>query len=327
VTTSLRWGLLGTAHINRRLIPAMRAVRRSAVGAVASRDAARAAAYAREWSIPVVHDSYDGLLRDRGVDAVYVPLPNSLHVEWTLRALDAGKHVLCEKPLALAPEDVDRIAAVARSRSLVVAEAFMYRHEPLIAEVVRLVQSGAVGSLWSISAGFGYLQSRQPDVRLDASLGGGSLWDVGCYAVSAARLVAAGEPVIALGAAVMGPSGVDESFSGLLQFPGGVTATVQSSFRVSHRMWLDVSGTTGVLRVARPFRPEPLERIEVQAGNEVEVVRVEGSSALFVRLIEDFVAAVLDGRRPAISLAESRGNAAALAALHASAQTGRAVTI
>ena len=129
----IRWGVLGTAHINRRVIPAMRAARCSTVLAVASRDLRRAQAYAREWAIESVHGSYDALLHDRTIDAVYIPLPNSAHVEWTLRALDAGKHVLCEKPLALVPDDVDRIAAVASAQSLVVAEAFMYRHEPLIA--------------------------------------------------------------------------------------------------------------------------------------------------------------------------------------------------
>ena len=305
----------------------MRTARRSALVAVASRDGARAAAYAREWDIATVHDSYNALLRDRGVDAVYIPLPNALHVEWTLRALDAGKHVLCEKPLALTPEDVDRIAAVARARTLVATEAFMYRHEPLIARVVELLRGDAVGSPWLIDAGFAYRQSRVPDIRLDAVLGGGSLWDVGCYAVSVARLVAGTEPVSALGFAEVTKAGIDDAFSGLLRFPGNVIATVHSNFRASYRTWLEVTGTDGVLRVINPFRPGPAEEIEVRRGDDVERVAVEGSPALFVRQIEDFAAAAIDGKAPAVSLAESRGNAAALAALHASAQSGRAVAI
>jgi D-xylose 1-dehydrogenase (NADP+, D-xylono-1,5-lactone-forming) len=297
------------------------------LAAVASRELSRAGEYARHWEIPVAHGSYDALLRDRAVDAVYIPLPNALHVEWTLRALDAGKHVLCEKPLALVPEDVERIDAVARAGGLVVAEAFMYRHEPLIARVVELVRNGEIGALASLNTGFTYLQNRAPDVRLDASLGGGSLWDVGCYAVSATRLVTGAEPRAAFGFATLAPTGVDDSFTGLLEFANGLVATVHSSFRAPHRTWLEASGTDGVLSVAHPFRPASPDVIEIRRGDERRRESVEGSPQLFVRQIDDFVAAALDGRAPAISLTDSRGNAAALAALHAAARTRRAVTL
>ena len=327
MSVTLRWGLLGTAHINRRLIPAMRAALRSTVAAVASRDAARAVLYAREWQIPAVHSSYDALLHDRRIDAVYIPLPNSMHVEWTLRALDAGKHVLCEKPLALVAEDVDRVEAVARARERVVAEAFMYRHEPLIARTLELLRDNIVGPLRSISAGFSYAQSRASDVRLDASLGGGSLWDVGCYAVSAVRLVAGAEPTEVVGFAQTNDSGVDDAFTGLLRFPLGVVATVYSSFRAAYRTWLEAAGAEGVVRVANPFKPGAREQIEIQRANETWGVAVDGSPLLFVRQIDDFVAAALDARPPAVTLRESRGNAAALAALYRSAQTGRSVQL
>jgi predicted dehydrogenase len=327
VSTPLRWGLLGTALINRRLIPALRAARRSELVAVASRDGDRAAGYAREWGISTAHSSYEALLRDRSIDAVYVPVPNSLHVEWTLRALDAGKHVLCEKPLALTPDDVDRVAAVARARSLVVAEAFMYRHEPLIAKVVELVRDGTIGRPWLMASGFTFVQSRMPDVRLDPSLGGGSLWDIGCYAVSAVRLVAGQEPASAFGVAAMTESGVDDAFSGVLHFPGGLVASVHSSFRADYRTWLEVAGADGVLRVDNPFRPRQREPIVIHRGNETRQIAVDGSPELFVRQIEDFVGAALDGRPPAVSLAETRGNTAALVALYRSAQTGCKVAI
>lgn len=328
MSTALRWGVLGTAHINRRLLPAMRTARRSEVVAVASRDGQRAAAYAREWDIAVTHDSYDALLRDRRVDAVYVPLPNALHVEWTLRALDAGKHVLCEKPLALVPADVDRIAAVAQARSLVVAEAFMYRHEPLMAAILELVRGDAVGTPWLIAAGFSFTQSRVPDVRLDAALGGGSLWDIGCYAVSIARVVAGRDPIAVLGTATpTRDGGVDAAFSGLLRFSDGLVATIHSSFLATYRTWLEVHGRDGVLRVANPFRPGASEDIEVQRGEERERLAIAGSPALFVRQVDDFVAAALDGRAPLVSLEESRGNAAALAGLYEAARAGRAVTL
>ena len=297
------------------------------LAAVASRHPARADGYAREWNIPATHGDYEALLHDRGVDAVYIPLPNALHVEWTLRALDAGKHVLCEKPLALAPEDVDRIEAVARARALVVTEAFMYRHEPLIARAVQLVRDGHLGAITRISAGFTYLRSRSPDVRLDASLGGGSLWDVGCYGVSAIRLVAGAEPTAAFGFATMSSTGVDQSFTGLLQFGDGLVTAVHSSFLAPYRTWLEVIGDAGIMTVDHPFKPAHSDAIEIRRGDEVLRETVEGSSVLFVRQIDDFVAAALDGREPAVSLRDSRGNAAALAALHTSARSHRAVTL
>lgn len=326
MTGAVRWGLLGTAHINRRLIPAMRQAARSVVTAVASRESQRARDTARQWDIPVAHAGYESLLRDPAVDAVYIPLPNALHVEWTLRALDAGKHVLCEKPLALVAEDVDRIAAVARGRGLVVAEGFMFRHEPLIRQVLALVREGAVGGLQRLSAGFTYQQSRQADVRLDASLGGGSVWDVGCYTVNVVRLLAGAEPTEVFGFATMA-HGVDDMFSGLLKFPGGVVADVSCGFRAPYRTWLEVRGDAGVLRVANPFKPSAREEILLERDETIRRLVVEGSPQLFVRQVEDFVGAALDGRGPVVSLTDSRGNAAALAALLASARSGRAVQI
>ena len=324
---ALRWGLLGTAHINRRLIPAMRATRRSVVAAVASRTADRAHAYAAEWQIPTAHAGYDTLLRDATIDAVYIPLPNALHVEWTLRALDAGKHVLCEKPLAATAEDVDRVQAVALARQRVVAEAFMYRHEPMTARLLDLLSANAIGRVSHIAAGFTFAQSREHDVRLDKALGGGSLWDVGCYAVGLARLVAGAEPTSAFAYASYGTSGVDEAFTGLLHFPGGCVATIHSGFRSPYRMWLEVIGAEGMLRVDNPFKPAPRDDIAVTRGSETERVTVEGSPLLFVRMIEDFVAAALDGRAPAVSLTDSRGNAAALAALHRAAASGQPIQL
>jgi len=327
VSAALRWGLLGTAQINRRLIPAMRAARRSVVAAVASRDAARSAAYAREWEIPVAHGSYDALVHDGAIDAVYIPLPNALHVEWTLRALDAGKHVLCEKPLAASGEDVDRVAAVAHARERVVAEAFMYRHEPLFARVLALTADGAIGTLQTINAGFTFLRTRRHDVRLDPRLGGGSLWDVGCYPVSAALAIAGGAADEAFGWATGPEGGVDESFSGALRFRGGAVAMIHSGFHAAYRTWLEVGGSDGAMRIANPFKPGPRESIELQRGDRVETIIVEGSPQLFVREIEDFVAAVLDGRPPAMSLHDSRHVAAALAALYSSVERRRPVQL
>ena len=327
MAATLRWGLLGTAQINRRLIPAMRAARRSTIAAVASRDRARAEAYAAEWQIPAAHTGYDTLIRDPAIDAVYISLPNTLHVEWTLRALDAGKHVLCEKPLALTPDDVDRVEAVARARGRVVAEAFMYRHEPLIGRVLELIAGDAIGEIRTMSSGFSFARERADDIRLNAALGGGSLWDIGCYAVSAVRLIAGAEPIEAFGWAAAAPTGVDESFTGLLKFPRDVVAAVHSDFGAANRTWLEVAGVDGVLRVNDLFRPSPRHDIYLRRGDGVQQLSVDGSPLLFVRQVEDLIASALDGRPPAVSLQESRGNAAALAALYRSAQEGRPVQL
>lgn len=315
----LRWGILGTARINRRIIPALQASGRSRLGAVASRDRARAEAYATEWNIPLGLGGYDTLLRDPSIDAVYVPLPNSEHVPWTLAAIEAGKHVLCEKPLALSAADVDRVAASAAARGVHVAEGFMYRHEPLTARVVSLVHSGAVGSVRAIVSGFTYTRTRDHDVRLDPVLGGGALWDVGCYPVSYAALLAGRDPKMAFGSAHWLPSGVDEEFSGLLRFSGGATASVYAGFRAAYRTWLEVLGSDAALTVPNPFKPGPLETLELERAGAIERIPVAGSDTLFVRQVADFERSVLDGAPPVVSLADSRRTATILGSLYASA--------
>jgi predicted dehydrogenase len=317
---SVRWGLLGTARINRRLVPALRAAARSTITVVTSREAARAEAFAREWDIPHAVGGYDVLLSRADVDAVYIPLPNSLHVDWTLSAMAAGKHVLCEKPLALRPEDVDEIAAAATRLGVTVAEGFMYRHEPLTQAVVRLVHEGAVGAVRHIVSGFSYAQNRAGDVRLDKALGGGALWDVGCYPVSYACLLMGRDATDAAGLARLAPGGVDEEFTGLLRFPGDRTASVYASFRAAYRTWLDITGSEGWLRVPNPFRPGPSETVEVERLGERRTIDVPGSPLLFVRQVENVVRAILDGDPLVVPLAESRRVASALARLYAAAE-------
>ena len=316
----LRWGILGTARINRRLIPAIRAARRSDLMAVASRNRERAEAHALEWDIPRAIEGYQRLLADPAIDAVYIPLPNSEHVKWTLAAVEAGKHVLCEKPLALDPLDVDRIAVAARAHQASVEEGFMYRHEPLTAKVLELVHGGALGAVRAIVSGFTFAQSGAGDVRLNPELGGGALWDIGCYPVTYARLIADRDPKMVFGSAQWTSTGVDEEFIGLLRFPGGTTATIYAGFRAAYRTWLEVLGSDGALTVPNPFRPGPLETLELERLGAVERIDVHGSAEIFVRQVEHFEASVLDGAAPVVSLAESRRTAATLSALYASAR-------
>ena len=311
----VRWGLLGTARINRRLIPAMRATARSTIAAIASRTPDRAAAHAREWEIPAAVDSYEALLQRDDVDAVYIPLPNSLHVEWTLHAIAAGKHVLCEKPIATGAADVDRIAGAALRAGVVVEEGFMYRHEPLTAAVAGLVNGGAIGAVRTIVSGFTYVQARADDVRLVRSLGGGALWDVGCYPVSYACLLTGRGHVSAAGVARVADSGVDEELTGVLGFPAGITASIYAGFRAAPRAWLEVIGSEGSLVVPNPFKPGPQEQLLLTRLGERRTIDVQGSELLFARQVEHFVAAVLDGAPVTVPLSDSRRTVAACGAL------------
>jgi predicted dehydrogenase len=299
----------------------MRAAGRSAIVAVASRDLSRAEAFARDWDIAHAVGSYQDLLDRDDVSAVYIPLPNSLHVEWTLKSVEAGKHVLCEKPMAMDPADVERIAAAAVRAGVVVEEGFMYRHEPLTARVVRMVADGSVGAVRAIVSGFTYAQGRPNDVRLVAALGGGALLDVGCYPVSYACLLAGRDPVTARGVARFTTGGVDEEFMGVLGYPAGVTASIYAGFRAAYCTWLQVMGSEGSLTVPNPFKPGPLEQLRLERFGETSTIEVRGSEMSFTRQVAHFGEAVLDGAPPMVTLDESRRTAAALAALHAAART------
>ena len=298
----------------------MRLARRSELVALASRDRARAESYAREWSIPRAVAGYQSLLDDPGIDAVYIPLPNTDHVPWTLAALAAGKHVLCEKPLALDPHDVDRLAAAAASANRIVEEGFMYRHEPLTDRVVSLIRDGAIGEVRAIVSGFTFALDMAGNIRLDPSLGGGSLWDVGSYPVTYAQLLIGHEPKMVFGSAHWHPAGVDEEFIGLLRFDEGVTANIYAGFRAAYRTWLEILGSDGGLTVPNPFKPGPLETLELEHKGGLEQIEVPGSPEIFVREIENFAARVLDGAPAVVSLAESRRTAATLCGLYASAR-------
>ena len=298
----------------------MRLARRSELVAVASRDLGRADAHARAWSVPRAVAGYQALLDDSSIDAVYIPLPNTEHVPWTLAAIAAGKHVLCEKPLALDPGDVDRIARAAAVAGVVVEEGFMYRHEPLTARVQSLINDGAVGTVRSIVSGFTFALDTPHNIRLDPSLGGGSLWDVGSYPVTYAQLIAGHEPTMVFGTAHWHAVGVDDEFMGMLRFREGVTANVYAGFRAAYRTWLEILGSEGALTVPNPFRPGPLETLALERRGTIEHIEVTGSPEMFVREIEDFESAVLDGADPVVSLAESRRTAATLAALYGSAK-------
>jgi predicted dehydrogenase len=325
--TTLRWGLLSTARINRALITPLRASSRNQLVAVASRTPAQADAYAKEWNIPRAFGSYAAMLADPGIDVIFNPLPNGLHAEWTIKAAQAGKHVLCEKPLAISVEEVAAMAEAARRAGVVVAEAFMYRHHPQTLKVKEVIDSGAIGALRLVRGSFTFNLTQANDVRLDPALGGGSIWDVGCYPISYARTMIGSEPIEVFGWQTTGPTGVDEMFSGQLRFAHNVIAQFDCGFRAPYRTHIEIVGGDGTITVPHPFRPESNEQITLAHNNdETQMIDVP-SQELYIGEVEDMADAILIDRPPRVSLADSRGNVAAIVALLRSAREGRPVTL
>jgi xylose dehydrogenase (NAD/NADP) len=323
----LRWGLLSTARINRVLLPPLRASARNELTSIASRDLKRAQAYADERSIPRVFGSYEAMLADPDVDVIYNPLPNSMHTEWTIKAADAGKHVLCEKPLANTVEEVDAITAAAKKAGVVVMEAFMYRHHPQTLKVKELVEGGAIGKLQLIRGSFTFKISDEGDVRLNSSLGGGSIWDVGCYPISYARLIAGAEPVEVFGWQVTGrASGVDETFAGQMRFSNGVYAQFDSGFRTPRRAHMELVGDEGSIVVVEPFQPKLDEKIILKNGEKEEIITIPGED-LYLGEVENMADAILKGQPPRMSLVDSRNNVATIQALLRSAKEGKPISM
>ena len=322
----LRWGLLSTARINRLIIPAVRASARSELTTVASRSLEKARAYAAEWTIPRALGSYEALLDDPDIDIVYIPLPNSLHVEWTVRALEAGKHVLCEKPLALTVAEVDRIADIARRTGRVATEGFMYRHQPLTHAVDALVKSGRLGHVRGFKGAFTFPLTRERDVRFDAALGGGSLWDVGCYPVSYACMLANALPAEVFGWQQTSASAIDLEFAGMMRFADGSVAQFDCGFIGPFRAEMEVIGRDAALRVERPFRTDELSRMILMVGDARETLPFPAAPP-FAGEIADIEAAALDAQAPRVTLAESRRTVATLCALYESARRGLPVQL
>lgn len=321
----LRLGLLSTARINRAILDATGVTDRVEVAAVASRDGARANEYAREHGIPRAHGSYEELFADSEVDAVYIPLPNRLHHEWTLRALAAGKHVLCEKPYSRRPSEVEEAFELAEGSGLVLMEAFMYRHHPQMRRVGELVSGGAVGRLRAIRAVFRFRLDDEANVRLQPELDGGALMDVGCYCVSGARLLA-GEPHRVQGEQVLGETGVDVAFHGTLRLADEVVAQFDASFVAPRRQELEAIGDEGSLVVEAPWRVDWGGRVLLRRDDEVEEIGVDPADS-FVRELENFAGAVTGRAEPLLGRDDALGQARTIDALFRAAETGASVAL
>jgi xylose dehydrogenase (NAD/NADP) len=318
----VRWGILSTAHINRKVIPGARASADVDLVAVASRDRARAEEYARTWEIPRAYGSYDKLLAADDVEAVYISLPNTLHCEWSIRALEAGKHVLCEKPLSRRTRDVEEAFDAAERTGRLLMEAFMYRHNPQTERVVELLRSGAIGELRLVRSCFSFGLYDVENIRLRTDVEGGSLMDVGCYCVSGSRLLA-GEPETAYGVARWGESGTDWVFAGTLRFPGDVVAQFDCGTALPMRHELEAIGADGSLHVADPWhclRPG----IELRRDDTVERIELEPVDSYRLEL-ENLSRAIRGEGEPLLGRADAVGNARVIEALFRSVEEGQAV--
>ena len=315
--TTLRWGIIGPGRIAPRLVRGLAANPRGELVAVASRDASRAATFAATHGIARSFGAYEDLLADPDIDVVYIALPNHLHAPWAIRALEAGKHVLCEKPLALTAEDVDAIIAASERAGRVAAEAFMYLHHPQIIRTVELARSGALGSLELVNGTFSFFLDHPGDPRVEPTMGGGSLWDVGCYPVSLARRIAGEEPDGLSAFARFDDRGVDQTFLGQLRFPGGLLAQFDCGFAAPDRERVEIVGSEATLVLDAPFLPEPdgpPPRVTMWRGRESTPVPVD-SLDQYAAEVEDLTGVILDGRVPHVTLESSRGNTATLVEL------------
>ena len=313
---STKWGIISTAHINRLVLAGARESEQVDVIAVASRDQARAEAYAREQGIERAYGSYEALLADPDVEAVYISLPNSLHVEWSIHALEAGKHVLCEKPLDRRPEEVERAFDAADRAGRILAEAFMWRHNPQTAKLLELVGSGAIGELRLVRSAFSFSLDEPENVRLAADLDGGALMDVGCYCVSGSRLLG-GEPESVYGEQVSGESGVDVLFAATMRFPGDVLAQFECGFVLPDRDELDVVGSEGSLFLDDPWHARtPVLELRRDGGVEEIALQPVDSYRLELENLGDAIA----GRvQPLLGREDAVGQARTIDALYRSA--------
>jgi len=321
---AMRLGILSTAHINRLVIPGAHASDKVELIAVASRDQSRAEEYARTWEIERAYGSYDALLEDPDVEAVYISLPNTMHCEWSIRAVEAGKHVLCEKPMSRHAAEVEQAFDAADRAGRLLSEAFMYRHNPQTKRLAELVRGGAIGELRIVRSAFSYTLHDAENIRLRLDVEGGSLMDVGCYCVSGSRLLA-GEPEDVLGRAYTGPTGTDWVFAGSMRFPGDVVTLFDCGTCLPERDELEAIGTEGSLFLDDPWHcREPV--IELRKNGEVERIELGpvDSYRLELENLSDAIhgdAPLLLGREDAVAQART------LEALHGSAETGANVSL
>jgi predicted dehydrogenase len=321
---AVKWGIISTADINRAVIPPAKESPKVDLVAVASRDQARADAYAQEWGIPKAYGSYEALLADPDIEAVYISLPNNMHCEWSVKALEAGKHVLCEKPLSRHPAEVVEAFDTAERTGRLLSEAFMYRHNPQTKRLKELVDEGAIGELRLIRSAFSYGLYDEDNIRLRTDVEGGALMDVGCYCISGSRLLG-GEPETASGEAWFGPSGTDWVFGGTLRFPHDVIALFDCGTAMPERDELEAVGSEGSLFLDDPWHCKA-PGIELRRDDGVQRIEIERVDSYRLEL-ENLSDAIRGEGELLLGREDALGQARTLAALHRSAIEGTRVAL
>jgi predicted dehydrogenase len=315
--TTLRWGILSTADIGmQKVIPAIQRAADCEVVAIASRDGDRARAAAQELGIPTAYAAYEALLAADDVDAVYIPLPNDLHAPWTIAAVDAGKHVLCEKPLAMDAAEAQTMVDAADAAGVKLAEAFMYRHHPTWVDAVRLVREGAIGQLRAVQTWFSYFNDDPTNIRNRPEHGGGALMDIGCYCINLSRLLFDAEPTEVQAIVHRDPvMGVDTLASAVLGFAGGGQASFTCSIRAEPDQRVHIVGDRGRIDIEIPFNipPDRETRLRVTAGGDPPVapateVRTYPAADAYTLQAEAFARAVIDDTDVPVPLTDAVAN-------------------
>jgi xylose dehydrogenase (NAD/NADP) len=322
--SAVKWGIMSTARINRLFLEGARTAAGVEIAAVASRDRAKAEEYARENDIANAHGSYEELLQDPDVEAVYISLPNAMHVEWSIRALENGKHVLCEKPLSRRTAEVERAFDAAEQSGRLLMEAFMWRHNPQTARLTDLLNQGAVGRIRVIRAAFGFVANDPANVRLQTGLDGGALMDVGCYCVSATRLIA-GEPERVSAEQSLGGDGVDVAFAATLRHPNDIISHFDSGLALDSRDLLEVVGDAGSLRLDDPWHCRN-PGIDLTRDGDTERIEIDRANSYGLEA-ENFSAAIRGNGTPLLGRQDAIGQARAIEALYRAAESGDTVTI
>lgn len=331
MTQTIRWGVLGCAGIaTKAVIPAIQSSQHGKVAAIASRSPEKAGAVARKFGIAKVHGSYEALLADPEIDAIYNPLPNHLHVPLTIRALEHGKPVLCEKPIALSANEALKLIDAQKAAGLPVAEAFMVRHHPQWKMVKSLIAAGRIGEVRAIQTIFSYFLDDPQNVRNQADIGGGGLFDVGCYAINTARFLFGAEPVQAIALMDRDPAfGTDRLTSGLLAFPEGRQLAFTCSTQLSLTQKVTILGTKGRIEIAVPFNAtgDQATVLIVDDGRDLvgggrEEIVVDPADQYRLQ-VDAFAAAVLSGVPLETGLDDALANMKAIDALFRSAESGR----
>jgi predicted dehydrogenase len=320
----VRWGIISTAHINRLVIPPADASASVELIAVASREQQRAEEYARSWGIERAYGSYEALLEDPDVEAVYISLPNTLHCEWSIRSVEAGKHVLCEKPMSRDPAEVEEAFDAAERADRFLSEAFMWRHNPQTKRLTQLIAEGAIGELRLVRAAFSYPLYDADNIRLRTDVDGGALMDVGCYCISGSRLLA-GEPETVYGQAYIGPTGTDWKFTGSMRFPGDVFAIFDCATNLPDRDELEAIGSEGSLFLDDPWHCRK-PGIELRRDGGVERIEIEAEDSYGLEL-ENVSAAIRGEGELLLGRADAVAQARVLRALTDSALEGAPVRL